>query len=151
LIPNVSTHALEHAHSHAFNPTLATPLPADDNNDFPPAHKILKMVAHLSAKVAGAHCSIPELKGKGKRSLIDPPAVSQSGKGKHKAASPLQPANGKKQCGGRAVGVANYSVEDLDVLLIFSRSACHWVAMHGTLQLMNLMHGHRKMVAYLKL
>ena len=39
----------------------------------------------------------------------------QSSKGKHKAASPLRSASGKKQS-GRAVGVDNYSTEDLDAL-----------------------------------
>ena len=73
------------------------------------------MVAHPSTKVAGACHSIPEPKGKGKQNLIDPPAVSQSGKGKCKAASPLWPANGKKQR-GRAVGVVNYSTENIDAL-----------------------------------
>jgi hypothetical protein len=116
LIPNVGTHALEQAHSHVFNPALATPLPADDDNDFPPSHKILEKLARLSTKVAGAHRSIPEPKGKGKQNLINPPVVSQSGKGKRKATSPLRPANGEKQHGGRTVGVANYSVEDLDAL-----------------------------------
>lgn len=72
------------------------------------------MVAHPSMKVAGARRSIPEPKGKGK--IIVAPAVSQSGKGKHKAVSPLRPANGKKQRGGRAAGITNYSVEDLDAL-----------------------------------
>ena len=87
MILSVGSHASEHAHSHAFNPALVTPLPADDNDDFPPAHKILEMVTCPGTKVASGHRSIPELKGKGKQSLIDPPAVSQSGKGKHKAAS----------------------------------------------------------------
>jgi hypothetical protein len=116
--PNVSIHALEQARSHAsINPqaALATPLPADNDDDFPPTHKILKTVALPSTKVAGARRPVPELKGKGKQNLIDLPAVSQSGKGKRKAASPLRPANGKKQR-GRAVGVANYSIEDLDAL-----------------------------------
>lgn len=116
LIPNVGTRASEQAHAHAFTPALATSLPVDNNDDFPPAHKILEMVARPSTKVAGARRSIPEPKGKGKQNLINPPAVSQSGKGKRKAASPLRPGNGKKQRGGRAVGVANYSVEDLDAL-----------------------------------
>jgi hypothetical protein len=66
--------------------------------------------------VAGACHSIPELKGKRKQNLTNTPTVSQSGKGKRKAASPLQPANDKKQRGGHMVGVANYSVEDLNAL-----------------------------------
>ncbi|KAF8219844.1 hypothetical protein L208DRAFT_1337383, partial [Tricholoma matsutake] len=92
------------------------PLPVDDDNDFPPSHKILEKLTRPSTKVAGARHSIPEPKGKGKQNLINSPIVSQSGKGKHKAASPLRPANGKKQHGGHMVGVANYSVEDLDAL-----------------------------------
>ena len=117
MILNVSTHALEeaHTHSHAFNHALVTPLPADDDDDFPPTHKILETIAHPSNKVASACCSIPQPKGKGKQNLIDPPTVSQSSKGKRKAASPLQSASGKKQH-GHAVGVANYSTEDLDAL-----------------------------------
>ena len=102
--------------THVFDPTLVIPLPVDNDSDFPPPHKILEKLALLSTKVASAHHSIPELKGKGKQNLIDAPAISQSGKGKHKAASPLRPANGKKQHGGHMVGVANYSVEDLDAL-----------------------------------
>ena len=86
----------------------------DDNNDFPPSHKILEQLTHPSTKVAGACCSVSELKGKGKQDLINTPAISQSGKGKCKAASPLRPASGKKQHGGHTDGVANYLVEDLD-------------------------------------
>ena len=105
MIPNVSTH------------TLVTALPADDNNNnLPPINNILETVARPSTIVAGARRSIPQPKGKGKLNVVDPLAVSQSGKGKRKAASPLRPAtNGKKQR-GRAVGVANYSNEDLDAL-----------------------------------
>ena len=74
------------------------------------------MVAHLSTKVASAHRLIPEPKGKGKQIFVNPP-ITQSGKGKHKAASPLWPTNGKKPCGGgRAAGIANYLVEDVDAL-----------------------------------
>ena len=93
-----------------------TPSPADGDDDFPPAHKILGAVARPSSMVAGVRRSLPEPKGKGKQNPTDPPVVSRSSKGKRKAASPLRPANSKKPRGGRGLGVANYSHEDLDAL-----------------------------------
>ena len=42
--------------------------------------------------------------------------TSQSGKGKHKATSPLGHVDGKKQC-SHTTGAPNYSSEDLDALL----------------------------------
>jgi len=95
-----------------FATILNTPLPADNDNDFPPAHKLLEMVARPSGKVAGARRPLP---GKGKQGTMEPPAASRGGKGKRKAASPLGCADGKKQR-GRTTGAHNYSSEDLDAL-----------------------------------
>jgi len=89
----------------------------DNHDDFPPPHQILPTVARPSTKVAGARRSLPESKGKGKENAVDQLAAARPGKRKRKAASPLRPANGKKQRGGRVTGIANYSPEDLDALL----------------------------------
>jgi hypothetical protein len=49
--------------------------------------------------------------------VAGPSAVAiRSSKGKRKAASPLRNTDGKKLRGGRAAGVTNYSMEDLDSL-----------------------------------
>ena len=90
-------------------------MPADNDNDFPPAHKILETVAHRSVKVAGARRPLSESKGKAKQGSINLAVTSQSGKGKRKATSPLGHADGKKQR-GCTTGAHNYSSEDLDAL-----------------------------------
>jgi hypothetical protein len=100
----------------AFGTALTTPLPADHDNDFPPAHMILGTVARPSSKIAGARRFLPEPKGKGKQHAADPGVPSRPAKGKRKAASPLRNTDGKKQRGGRGAGSANYSSDDLDAL-----------------------------------
>jgi len=90
-------------------------LPANNDNDFPPAHKILETVAHHSVKVAGAWRPLSELKGKAKQSSINLAMTSQSGKGKCKATSLLRHADGKKQC-GNTTSAHNYSSKDLNAL-----------------------------------
>jgi hypothetical protein len=91
-------------------------LPADNDNDFPPAHKILETVAHRSVKVAGAWHPLSEPKGNAKQGGINLAATSQSGKGKRKATSLLGHVDGKKQHSSRTTGAHNYSSEDLDAL-----------------------------------
>jgi hypothetical protein len=95
-----------------------TPLPTDNDKDFLPPHQILLTIACPSTKIAGAHRSLSESKGKGKgkENAVDQLTAPWPGKGKHKAASPLWPVNGKKQCGGCGIGITNYSPEDLDAL-----------------------------------
>jgi hypothetical protein len=88
-------------------------LPADNDNDFPPAHKILETATYRSVKVAGAQRPLSKLKGKGKQGAINLAATSQSSKGKRKATSLLRHADGKKQH-GRTTGAHNYFSEDLD-------------------------------------
>lgn len=63
-----------------FATVLATPLPADNDNDLPPAHKILETVAHRNVKVAGARRPL-SASAKGKEKLA---ATSQSGNGKRR-------------------------------------------------------------------
>lgn len=96
-----------------YDATLAMPMPIDNDDNFPPAHKILENVAHPSGKVAGAQHPLPELRKKGKQDL---PIAPQSAKGKHKATSPLRHVDGKKQCSGCTTGAHNYSSEDLNTL-----------------------------------
>lgn len=92
-----------------FAMVSAAPLPVDDDNELPPAHKILETVAHRSVKVAGARRP-HSAKGKEKQG-----GTSQSGNGKRRAISPLVHTDGKKQR-GRVTGAHNYSSEDLDAL-----------------------------------
>ena len=94
---------------------LATPLLANNDNNFPPVHKILESVAHHSVKVAGAQCPLSESKKKAKQGSINLVVTSQSGKGKRNATSPLRYADGKKQH-GCTTGAHNSSFEDLDAL-----------------------------------
>lgn len=84
---------------------LAPSLPVDGDND-----RIAR------PRVTNARRAFPESKGKGSQNSAELPVASQSGKGKRKAASPLRHTDGKKPRGGRIVGAANYSPEDLDAL-----------------------------------
>ena len=80
-----------------MDPSLITPLPEDDDDDFPPAHKLLATLAKPASKVAGSRRPALSAKAKGKQKEVD----SQNSKRKH----------------GRAAGTANYSDEDMDQLL----------------------------------
>ncbi|KAF9566074.1 hypothetical protein CPC08DRAFT_127378 [Agrocybe pediades] len=82
-----------------IDPALTTPLPNDDESDpeLPPADKILSSIAKPASKVAGSRR----------------PALSAKAKGKQKEVVVDNP----KRKRGRVVGTANYSEEDIDMLL----------------------------------
>lgn len=89
-----------------------TPLPEDDDDDFPPVNKILLKVAHPASKVAGARRPTADPKGKGKAKAVD--ALSRPTK--RKALSTAGPLETKRQK-GRATGALNYQEEDINALM----------------------------------
>jgi hypothetical protein len=133
----------------AYAAALAIPLPIDNDDDFPPSHKMLKRVACPSGKIAGAQRPLPELKGKGKQDL---PVAPWSAKGKSKVTSPLRHVDGKKQRSGHTTGTHNYSSEDLDTLFdILEECLPLGGNAWNSVGVMSSMHGLKKMAAPLKL
>ncbi|CAA7263074.1 unnamed protein product [Cyclocybe aegerita] len=96
----------------AIDPALL-PLPEDDDDDFPPAHKLLPKIAKPASKVAGSRHPAPS-KGKGKQKADTPATVS-----KRKAAGHAdnEPAAKRVKRGGRIAGAVNYNDDDIDQLL----------------------------------
>ncbi|CAA7266863.1 unnamed protein product [Cyclocybe aegerita] len=96
----------------AIDPALL-PLPEDDDDDFPPAHKLLPKIAKPASKVAGSRRPAPS-KGKGKQKADTPATVS-----KRKAAGHAdnEPAAKRVKRGGRIAGAVNYNDDDIDQLL----------------------------------
>ena len=92
---------------------LTTPLPDDNDDDFPPPHKILPRVARATSKIAGARRPAADPKGKGKQQATDKAPAKST---KRKASAAAGPVEVKKQK-GRVAGAPNYSVEDIDALL----------------------------------
>jgi hypothetical protein len=90
---------------------LSTPLPDNDDEDFPPPHQILPRVAQPAPKVGRARRS--ESKGKGKQCAHEPPPAKG---GKRKAHSNGGPVDTKKPK-GCAPGASNYTLEDIEGLL----------------------------------
>ncbi|CAA7271082.1 unnamed protein product [Cyclocybe aegerita] len=101
-------------HCWPISPTRALlPLPEDDDDDFPPTHKLLPKIAKPASKVAGSRCPAPS-KGKGKQKADTPATVS-----KRKAAGHAdnEPAAKCVKRGGRIAGAVNYNDDDIDQLL----------------------------------
>ncbi|CAA7266075.1 unnamed protein product [Cyclocybe aegerita] len=96
----------------AIDPALL-PLPEDDNDDFPPAHKLLPKIAKPASKVAGSRCPAPS-KGKGKQKADTPATVSKWKAAGH-ADNELAAKHVKR--GGRIAGAVNYNDDDIDQLL----------------------------------
>ncbi|CAA7260817.1 unnamed protein product [Cyclocybe aegerita] len=120
LLPNDAPHGPYHppppiagpSRQPAIDPALL-PLPEDDDDDFPPAHKLLPKIAKPASKVAGSRRPAPS-KGKGKQKADTPATVS-----KRKAAGHAdnEPAAKRVKRGGRIAGAVNYNDDDIDQLL----------------------------------
>ncbi|KAK7459485.1 hypothetical protein VKT23_009468 [Stygiomarasmius scandens] len=95
-----ATHTVHAASSHCDPANI--PLPEDNDNDFPPPHRILPQVARPASRAGGSRRSDP--KGKGKAKAADDDAEG------------LRKSSGIKRK-GRQVGASNYSDEDLEILL----------------------------------
>ena len=97
-----------------IDPALQTPLPDDNDNDFPPAHQILTSIACPATKVAGSRRVVhPNPKGKGKQREVVPPIRENKRTASH---VPSEEPDAKRRR-GRGPGTANYSAEDIDGLL----------------------------------
>jgi hypothetical protein len=122
--PGPSTTAF-HIRSTSTNPA-STPLPDDDDEEFPPTHKLLSTIARPAVKVAGQRHSNLDSKGKEKQSDALRPSTSKA-TSKRKAATAAGPPETKKQK-GRSAGAANYTEEDVYGLLEIVRK---WLPIGG--------------------
>lgn len=101
----------------ALSRALHTPLPPDDDDDFPTALEVLQRVARPATKRGGARHAGPAAKSsdKGKQRAASPEAKAVVGGGKRKAATQSGPVEAKKTK-GRAPGSSNYTDDDLAAL-----------------------------------
>jgi hypothetical protein len=95
-----------------IDPALVTPLP-DNDDDCPPPHKILPIIARATSKITGDRRPAGDPKGKGKQGATSAAPVKSA---KKKASMALGPLDVKKQR-GRVPGAPNYTTEDIDALL----------------------------------
>jgi len=89
---------------------------SDSEPEFPPANQLYRLYGNPTPKIAGSTHLDP--KGKGKVRAMDEQPTASSSSRKRKAVADADPQpTAKKQKGGRAAGVANYSYDDVDMLL----------------------------------
>lgn len=92
-------------------------LPDDNENDFPPAHVLLKNMAEPASRVAG--CRHSDSKGKGKRRSASSPIPSslKLPPKRHKVSAVESSASTLQKKRGRKEGSGNYTTDDLDALM----------------------------------
>jgi len=98
-------------------------------------------------KVASAQHPLSEVKGKGKPGTLNLAATSK--------ASIRQLLHSDMQMGRSSAGIllvpTTIPPKISTLFSTFSRNACHWVVMHGTLQGMSSIHGLKRMAVPLEL